>query len=166
MGRCRPARRVTPATTYPTLIMRVDGLPAGQGSKVRTRFGMRDDNSDKLKPWRANVTHSAIDAMGDVPRPWFGRGIAVIVEINIALPRPGLHYGTGRNVDVLRAAAPSYCTRLPDVDKAARAILDALTDSGVWLDDRQVVHLTITKDWVGEYGMSAPGATVRVQAAP
>lgn len=38
------------------------GHPITQGSKVRTQWGMRDSNGDRLKPWRDTVTAAAIDA--------------------------------------------------------------------------------------------------------
>lgn len=35
----------------------------------------------------------------------------------------------------------------PDVDNYAKAVMDAMTKAGVWLDDKQVVALTVTKEW-------------------
>jgi Holliday junction resolvase RusA-like endonuclease len=35
-----------------------------------------------------------------------------------------------------------------DVDNFAKGALDAFTDAGMWLDDRQIEVLVITKRWV------------------
>lgn len=35
----------------------------------------------------------------------------------------------------------------PDVDNYAKAVLDAMTKAGVWLDDSQIGSLAITKRW-------------------
>ena len=37
----------------------------------------------------------------------------------------------------------------PDVDNYAKAVMDAMTDAGVWDDDAQVAQLTATKRWGG-----------------
>lgn len=37
----------------------------------------------------------------------------------------------------------------PDVDNYAKAVMDAMTKAGAWLDDKQVVSLTVTKEWGG-----------------
>ena len=35
----------------------------------------------------------------------------------------------------------------PDVDNYAKSLMDAATEAGVWLDDKQVKHLEVSKDW-------------------
>ena len=55
--------------------------------------------------------------------------------------------------------------------KLARAVMDALTDAGVWTDDARVTDLRVVKDYPGEpVAQSTPGVLVRVwradQSAP
>lgn len=51
-------------------------------------------------------------------------------------------------------------TQKPDIDKLARSVLDAMTDSFVIEDDSRVVYLVITKRWAGEDNM--PGVIIHV----
>jgi Holliday junction resolvase RusA-like endonuclease len=44
-------------------------------------------------------------------------------------------------------AAREWSERKPDVDNVAKAVLDALTDAGVWGDDAQVVRLVVDRCW-------------------
>lgn len=71
----------------------------------------------------------------------------VSVELVFHMPRPKKHYRTGKHSGALRDDAPEQHTQTPDVDKLSRAVLDALTEAGVWLDDGQVVMLDARKVW-------------------
>lgn len=64
-----------------------------------------------------------------------------------AQPRPKSHFHAGKKRGgELREDAPIYCAKKPDVDNYAKAIMDALTDSGViWMDDAQVVDINCRK---------------------
>lgn len=121
----------------------VYGTPVTQGSKTRTRYGLRDANGTRLRPWREAVKHAALDA--GIPRI----DGPVSVSLRFAFARPRSHFGTGRNVSNLRSGAPAYPANRGsgDIDKLCRAVLDALTDAGVWGDDSQVVCLTAVKSW-------------------
>ena len=66
-------------------------------------------------------------------------------EAGIYFPRPRAHYGTGRNANRLKDSAPLWHDKRPDVDKLARAVLDAITESGTLRDDCQVVALSARK---------------------
>lgn len=110
----------------------VIGTPQPQGSKVRTQWGLRDDNPN-AKPWQATVAAAASDV-------WDGRGLlagAVAIEAKFVFARPKGHYGTGRNADTLKPSAPVWHTVKPDGDKLARAVGDAL--KGVVLRDDCVI---------------------------
>lgn len=75
----------------------------------------------------------------------------VAVEIDAWFRRPPSHLT--KTVQV-KAGAPAWPPKA-DVDNLAKGVLDAITDSGAfWLDDCQVVELTVRKAY------AAPGATV------
>lgn len=149
------------------------GNPVAQGSKriVTGRGGvgrphMIDNNDRKLRPWRDNLRAAATDAIGGRARPLYERGVAVELGATFTFPRPASHFGTGRNAGVLKPNAPDFLTTIPDVDKLLRA-LDALTDAGVWDDDRQVCFVTAVKVYVGgpsPDALDVPGAVIRVRA--
>ena len=137
----------------------VRGIPAAQGSKraIVNRYTHRAqlvEDSKRTKPWRADVRAAAEDA---APARLLEGPISIDVEFR--LPRPRGHYGTGRNAGTLRALAPERPTGKPDIDKLARAILDALTGT-IWRDDAQVVTLLLSKHY--ETPGIPPGVRVRI----
>jgi Holliday junction resolvase RusA-like endonuclease len=120
----------------------VDGLPVPQGSKNAIHRGGRtlivERGRAQLGPWRAQVAASAIAALAE---PIVG---PVTVELHFRLLRPKAHYRTGRHAGELREDAPGYVSTRPDVDKLARAVLDALTGVA-FADDGQVAGLVAYK---------------------
>lgn len=133
----------------------VAGVPAPQGSKraFRNKFSGRIqqiENSTRVAPWRSDVRDAALAAMGDI-LPLAG---AVEVALRFVFARPKTHLSASGTV---KASAPEHMAAGPDVDKLARAVLDAMT-SIVFEDDRQVVGLAAAKG----YG-DRPGVHVRVQ---
>lgn len=68
------------------------------------------------------------------------------------MPRPKSHLN--RHGDV-KPTAPSWHESKPDLDNMAKAVMDAMTQLGIWRDDSQVVQLEISK----VYG-ARPGAIV------
>jgi len=144
------------------MLITVYGKPITQGSKIRTRWSMRDSNGDTLDPWRDNVRSMATKAVE--ADTGFGTN-PVNVNIYFTFPRPNAHYGTGRNKAFIKASAPPFPSShaIGDIDKLARACLDALTDAGIWKDDSQVVGLLAVKVWVGEpFALDRPGAVINV----
>jgi crossover junction endodeoxyribonuclease RusA len=62
--------------------------------------------------------------------------------VTFTFARPAAHFGTGRNAHLLKPSAPARPVPKgkDDGDKLQRAVMDALTDAGMWADDSQVVE--------------------------
>jgi Holliday junction resolvase RusA-like endonuclease len=114
----------------------VTGKPVPQGSKTAFVVGRRaivtDQNRAVLKPWRETVAVAA------------DRGVTfsqpVAVALAFVLPAP----------QKPRWSVPAV---KPDIDKLARACLDALTDGGLIEDDARVVDLHVTKRYGSPLGV-------------
>jgi len=122
----------------------VPGLPQSQGSKIAgvTKHGkpfLRDRNGTALWAWRTLVATHIHDATAD-----YVEG-ACIVDIEFRLPRPA----------TVTRELPSVA---PDVDKLTRAILDAITESGLWRNDGQCTDLLVRKRYAAE-----PGAWIQIR---
>jgi crossover junction endodeoxyribonuclease RusA len=118
----------------------VIGLPAPQGSKGK--FGQEDNK--RTKPWREAVAAEAAAAMN-------GAGMwscPVSAHVEFHFPRPKSHYRTGAHADELRADAPAYVDKKPDLDKLLRSIGDALT--GVLLRDDALIASWEAAKYYGE----------------
>jgi len=119
------------------MAFRVFGDPVAQGSKrafvVKNRAVVVDDNKAPLRSWRTAVVDAArAELNGDAPE--LG---PVRVTLMFFLRRPKRP----------KAEVPIV---KPDVDKLARACLDAMTDAGVFRDDSQVTTLTARKRYTTE----------------
>lgn len=129
----------------------VAGTPIAQGSKRHVGKVSIESNRERLLPWRAAVAAKAIEAMDG--RDAIAGPIGMRVVFSFA--RPASHYGTGRNLDVLKPSAPTSKPSKPDLDKLLRALLDGMTGI-VYRDDAQVVEALVVK----RFGV--PSAVVRV----
>jgi len=128
-----------------SLAFQVFGDPVPQGSKrafvVKNRAVVVDDNKAPLWSWRTAVVDAArAELNGEAPD--LG---PVRVTLMFFLRQPK------------RPKAPVPITK-PDVDKLARAVLDGMTDAGVFRDDSQVTTLTVRK----RYTIEAPCVRVFV----
>ncbi|MGW6535191.1 RusA family crossover junction endodeoxyribonuclease [Streptomyces sp. NPDC055051] len=134
----------------------VIGTPAPQGSKRHVGNGRMVESSKKVKPWRAAIT---AEALNHAFEPW----PYVAVFATFRLKRPKSHYRTGRYADQLKADAPTYPAKYPDVDKLCRSTLDGLKAGGAFGDDAQVVILGARKVYADHD--QEPGARIRVYPA-
>lgn len=130
----------------------VEGIPATQGSKTLYR-GRMVESSKKLPAWRSAVVLAAKhERMRNEQSTPFDEPLLLV--IHIFLPRP-------TKPKWVRLPASK-----PDVDKLARAIMDALTIAGVIKDDALVCELCVKKLWAGYEGsFPVPGALISVMKA-
>lgn len=121
----------------------VHGTAAPAGSKrgflnPRTGRVMITDDSTRSRPWKAQVTDAAVQAMSG--RDLLAGALSVTLSFTVARPK------THRGARGLRPSAPRFPTVRPDVDKLSRAVLDALTGV-VYRDDAQIVRKLATKSY-------------------
>lgn len=135
----------------------VQGLPRTQGSmrafvpKGRSWPVVVHEKGRELESWRSLVAGEARRVAPS--EPWAG---PVSLDVVFLLPRPGGHYGSGRNAERLRPAAPLLPACKPDLDKLLRGIGDALRGV-LYRDDAQLVDVRARK----VYGV--PGAAIEVR---
>lgn len=144
-----------------TLTFSVEGTPRPQGSTraIVTKTGQAvvvNARRESLGVWRADVreaAHRAVVDEGDAG-PYPG---PVALDLSFFLTRPKAHYRTD---GTLRPSAPELHDRRPDVDKLARAVLDALTGV-LYVDDAQVCRLNACRFWAETW--RGPALVVRVE---
>lgn len=145
----------------------VHGDPAPQGSKraFRNKYTgtiQQTESSTRLRPWRADV-REAVEAAVPPGHPVVDGPVCVTISFGFA--RPKSHYRTGRNAHLLRDDVPMHPTgRVNDLDKLARAVLDAIGSTGlVWRDDGQVVGLGLRKAYFDQLlPLTRPGAVIHI----
>ena len=138
-----------------TLTFFADGDPKGQ---PRTRAFKQHGKMvywmpPNAKGWKQSVRVALLNAWNR--KPMIG---PVNVTINAFFPRPKAHYFAGKRAAILRPDAPTWHTSKPDRDNVDKAILDALTDAGLWADDCQVCAGQVTK----RYADTKPGALIEI----
>lgn len=122
------------------------GNPVPQGSKSykgqsRSGRAILVESSKALKPWRNEVTKAIAVAMTQSrpPAGWPLLG-PVAIDLVFTVPKPKSAPKTRQTWPIVK----------PDVDKLARALLDAATFAGAIGDDAQVVELHTYKVYPGE----------------
>lgn len=133
------------------------GIPVTQGSarainaKHSGRAILIPDHRVELRSWREAIASAAAQATEEPLRG------AVSLGLLFALPAPKSRpeeLRTPRQV-----AEWAYPWRRPDLDKLARAVLDALTGV-LFLDDAQVVELRLLKVYGNRAGLTVTATMI------
>jgi len=128
------------------------GAPKGQ---PRARAVIRGKHAGVYDPgsadsWKFSVRSAAKGV-------WDGVGFEGPLKLIVLLyfERPKGHF-TKKGI---KPTAPKWRLSRPDVDNAAKAVMDALTTLGIWKDDAQVCDLIIHK----EYHNGTSHAVIRIE---
>lgn len=135
------------------------GDPKGQprprafAMRIGGKFQARVFDAGTAEGWKSQV---AVAARAFAPAfPILG---PVKLRLDFVMRRPRSHYRSGKNADLLRLDAPLNHVATPDCDNLAKAVMDALTQLGIfWRDDAQVARLEVSK----RYG-DVPGVAVEI----
>lgn len=133
------------------ILFSVPGIPRPQGSKrgfVNKKTGRAivvESGGQAHKDWRAVIALAAVEAMNG-SAPFTG---PLLCRLTFKLPRPKSH---GRKI--------TFPDHRPDLDKLARAALDALTHV-CFVDDGQIVTLNLRKRWAVP-GVDPVGVDIRI----
>lgn len=120
----------------------VDGIPVAQGSKnawVNPRTNkavMFDQGAAKLKPWRGQIAQAARESFTGTER--IEGAVLLVVVFRFVRPKS------------VKRERP---TVKPDLDKIWRALMDGITDSGIWRDDAQVTDAHVKKVYAERPGV-------------
>lgn len=126
----------------PLLHLLIPGDPRTQGNPQHFQNGGMAYPKSTVRH-RAYVASSLATAWAG--QPPIRESVILLADFHIA--RPAGHFGTGRNAGRLKASAPIYHEQVGDVDKYCRLIMDALTESAVWADDKLAGRVTGEKHW-------------------
>ena len=129
----------------------VKGTPRPQGSARAFVIGKRaviTSASKHLAGWRTQMTAEIVRVMRLKQFKKINGPVCVALEFFL---------------ERAKSNTKRRPAQKPDIDKLARAVLDACTDAGLWEDDSQVVILTAEKSWAVGEGVALPGVTIMVK---
>jgi len=140
----------------PPITFFAPGTPKGQPRPracVRGKHaGMYDPGTAEL--WKREV---AAAAKAHIPsEPW---DCPIVLHLRFLMPRPKAHFGKKG----MKVGAPYWHSIKPDADNLGKAIMDVMTTLAFWMDDSQVVHLSVTKRYMHTSGTS--GCQIEINEA-
>lgn len=133
----------------------VIGIPKAQPRAKACIRGLHASVYDPgtANDWKTSVKVAAAQAWNKLQ---FTAPVSLSIEFRI--PRPKSHFRASGD---LKPNAPVWAGRKPDLDNLEKAIMDALTDLGVWSDDALVVSKATRKVFCQSTGER--GASLKIQ---
>lgn len=130
----------------------VAGIPKAQ---PRVKACRRGNHAGVYDPGTADDWKSAVRAVAYAAWDRVQIDEPVALYIVCHMPRPKSHFGKNG----LKDSAPFHHSSKPDADNIAKAIQDALTDLGIWVDDSRISFLQISK----RYADGPPFAEISIE---
>ena len=130
----------------------VNGIPKAQ---PRPRAFARGGRARVYDPSTAEGWKGQIAMAMKSMRPSIPIDNPVEMQVDFYLPRPQR---------LMKAKDPGGViphTAKPDIDNLLKAVMDCITQIGVWKDDTQVAKITSTKYYHAKIGR--PGALIRIR---
>lgn len=142
------------------LIITVRATPRPGGSKIAgfnhtTGKSFVRPANKHTATWRQDVRNAALLAYRGQPEAG-----AMEARYVFLFNRPASHFGTGKNKNTLKASAPQFHTKKPDLTKLIRSTEDALTGI-IWVDDSQVCRRTDEKKYISDSEFEGVVVTIR-----
>lgn len=140
------------------------GIPKGQ---PRPKAFARGGHAAVYDPgtaegWKGQVALAARPFLKSIPPDHS----PLALRLDFFMPRPKGHFKFTKSGGsmILREPAPAYHAGKPDADNLAKAVMDALTQLGIWRDDACVVDLRVRKFYVRASDPDA-GCTISIWGA-
>lgn len=127
----------------PPIIIRVYGTPKPQprprafARKFGKKWQARVYDASTAEGWKAQIAEAAKPFLTAAPLSGPLR-----VDCEFYMPRPKYHF---RKDGTLKPKAPRWRSIKPDRDNLDKAVLDCLTQLGMWQDDGQVCDGRVPK---------------------
>ncbi len=135
-----------------------------KGTKAEGKVFTTNDPSGSIERWRGDI-RSAVKHAQRESWPTLPLAEPIAMRMSFRLTRPKAHFlpaTKSRSRPELRLDAPHWAPSGPDVDKLARAVLDALTGL-VYSDDSQVVSIVAAKRYAAP--AEGPGLHLELKRA-
>ncbi|MDE2098709.1 MAG: RusA family crossover junction endodeoxyribonuclease [Patescibacteria group bacterium] len=135
---------------FPPVEIFVGGQPKGQprARAFAFRGNVRMYDPATAEGWKSAIADEWRRSAPKMPKI----ETPVSLALHFLLPRPKAHF-TKKG---LRLTAPVWFAKKPDADNFAKAVMDCLTQLGVWQDDALVVVLLTSK----RYTQGRPGCRI------
>ena len=135
----------------------VHGIPKGQPRPKAFSRGGRAGVYDPAtaEGWKAQVAMAAKDHRPEAPITG-----PLGLELHFSFPRPKGHYRSGKKAHELKPNAPWLHISKPDFDNLEKAVADAMTQLGFWMDDSQICQSLTTKTYT--VSGKPPGCEVKL----
>lgn len=135
------------------------GIPIYRGHKGHKEFTGHVavvDACESSQDWKRTVHIESKQQFLAAKHPMFTG--PVTLTLVFAMRRPKAHFGSGKNLLIVKPSAPKDHVIKPDVTKLVRAVEDALTGVA-WVDDAQVVEQKVFK----YYAVFEPGVSITIE---